>query len=73
MVDVSIENAWEIATTYVMKYGTPTKGPESPSSGFQSSSRNRINDYVRYDRIDHFLIYIPNKKDGDVQMKNVVP
>lgn len=52
----------DIATAYLMRYGTASKGPGRPSTGLPSSSSNRISDNVRYDRMDHFLTYIPNKK-----------
>lgn len=78
MLDVSIENAWyiynkaehnipqlsfrrEIATTYLTKYGTEAKGAGRPLSGI-SQNLSRVSSNIRYDRIDHFLMNIPNKK-----------
>lgn len=52
----------EIVNTYLSKYGTASKGAGRPSSSLTSSQGNRVSDAIRYDRIDHLLVYIPDQK-----------
>lgn len=52
----------ELATYYIKKYGVAGKGPGRPLSSKRSPSCNRVSDDIRYDRIDHLVITVPDKK-----------
>lgn len=49
-----------IAYTYLSRYGVKLKGSGRPSALFRNPGNPED---VRYDQIDHFLIYVPNKKE----------
>lgn len=52
----------QVATTYLTKYGVPPKGAGRPAVALNSLTLNRISDDVRYDRRDHLVQPVPNKK-----------
>lgn len=53
----------DIVNTYLQRYGTASKGAGRPLSASLSSTQgSRIGDAIRYDRTDHLLISISNKK-----------
>lgn len=52
----------EVATTYLNKYGNPPIRPGRPSTSKNSVTLNRISDDVRYDRTNHLIVPVPNKK-----------
>ncbi|KAJ8932651.1 hypothetical protein NQ318_005684 [Aromia moschata] len=73
-LDATINNAWilyrksgntitqlnfrEILT----KYGTVLQGAGRPSTSLSSVTLNRISNDIRYDKVDHLLVPVPNKK-----------
>jgi hypothetical protein len=55
----------EIVNAYLQSYGTPPKGAGWSSTSKSSISFNRVADYVRYDRMDHLVEFISDKKKGE--------
>jgi hypothetical protein len=55
----------EIVNAYLQSYGTPPKGAGRSSTSKSSISFNRVADYVRYDRMDHLVEFISDKKKGE--------
>lgn len=51
-----------IVKTYLTRFKNAPKGPGRPSTSKHSISLNRISDDIRYDRTNHLLMPIPNKK-----------
>lgn len=52
----------EIVQSLLRSHGTPANYPGRPSTSKTSSTDNRISDALRYDRIDHFVVPVPNRK-----------
>lgn len=54
----------ELATYYIKKYGVAGKGPGRTLSSKRSLSCNRVSDDrpIWYDRINHLVISVPDKK-----------
>lgn len=78
LLDAAIFNSWvlykknnpisqldfrrALVKNYLSRYGIAPKTAGRPSTSKFSLSLNRISDEVRYDRTDHLLMSIPNKK-----------
>lgn len=52
----------ELVLSYLTRYKNPPKGPGRTSLSKNSTSDNRVSDDVRYDRMDHLVIAVPNNK-----------
>ncbi|KAJ8941966.1 hypothetical protein NQ314_010185 [Rhamnusium bicolor] len=52
----------EIVNVYLTRYGNAPKRAGRPSTSKNSITLNRISDDLRYDRQDHLLVEIPEKK-----------
>ncbi len=52
----------EIVHTYLKRYGTPPKGAGRKAISKHSSSRKRVADDIRYDKLEHYVVVVPNKK-----------
>lgn len=51
-----------IVQTYLKRYGTAPKGAGRKPISNQSVSRKRVSDDIRYDKLEHYVNYVPNKK-----------
>ncbi|KAF2887563.1 hypothetical protein ILUMI_18610 [Ignelater luminosus] len=52
----------EVINIYFTKYGTSSRGTGRPAASLCSSQCTRISDDIQYDKIDHLLVYILDKK-----------
>lgn len=51
-----------IVQTYLKRYGTPPKGAGRKAISKHSASRKRVSDDIRYDKLEHYVMEVPNKK-----------
>lgn len=52
----------EIVHTYLKRYGTSPKAAGRKAISKHSTSRKRVSDDIRYDKLEHYVIEVPNKK-----------
>lgn len=57
---------------YLTRYKNPPKEPGRTSLSKNSTSDNSVSDDVRYDRMDHSVMAVPNNKHCNVQVKVAV-
>lgn len=51
-----------IAQTYLRRYGTAPQRPGKKRKNINSATNKRVSDDLRFDRMDHFIMAVPNKK-----------